>query len=362
MYLSNSNPQYHLPTQLTCANIRRLHLSGGLLAEPEKEALIQVRKLTVHYTSADGREIPALKQVDFTIQPGEAVGVLGESGCGKTTLGLSVLRLLPASARIASGSVLFHGQEILKMTEDQLQKLRGAEISMIFQEPEIALNPVMRVGEQIAEVIRAHRPGSREQCRAEAKELLNQLGFSDAERIYSAYPHQLSGGQRQRAVIAQAIACKPSFVIADEPTTALDPTVQGEILALLRHLKERHHMGSLIITHNPAILARITDRVLVMYAGRIVEEAATSDIFRKPLHPYTLGLLRCHPQFDGEGSFGRRKPLHSIPGRPPEPTQAIPGCSFEPRCPDRMDRCTTGEPEEVQAETSLRVRCFKYGG
>ncbi len=332
------------------------------MAEPQREASIQVRKLTVHYTSADGREIPALNQVDFTIQPGEAVGVLGESGCGKTTLGLSILRLLPASARIASGSVLFHGQEILQMTEDQLQKLRGAEISMIFQEPEIALTPVMRVGKQVAEVIRAHRPGSREQCRAQAKELLNQLGFSDADRIYSAYPHQLSGGQRQRAVIAQAIACKPSLVIADEPTTALDSVVQGEILALLRHLKERYQMALLIITHNPAILAKITNRVLVMYAGRIVEEAATSDIFRKPLHPYTLGLLRCHPQFDAEDSFGPRRPLHSIPGRPPEPTQAIRGCSFEPRCSDRMDRCTIREPEEVQAETSLRVRCFKYGG
>jgi len=332
------------------------------LAEPQREALIQVRKLTVHYTSADGREIPALNQVDFTIQPGEAVGVLGESGCGKTTLGLSVLRLLPATARIRSGSVLFHGQEILKMTENQLQKLRGAEISMIFQEPEIALTPVMRVGEQVVEVIRAHRPGSREQCRAQAKELLSQLGFSDADRIYSAYPHQLSGGQRQRAVIAQAIACKPSLVIADEPTTALDSAVQGEILALFRHLQERYQMALLIITHNPAILAKITDRVLVMYAGRIVEEAATLDIFRKPLHPYTLGLLRCHPQFDGEDSLGRRKPLDSIPGRPPEPTQAIRGCSFEPRCRDRMDRCTIREPEEVQAETSLRVRCFKYGG
>ncbi len=342
--------------------VKRLRPGGGLLTEPQKEELIQVRKLTVHYTSADGREFPALNQVDFTIQSGEAVGVLGESGCGKTTLGLAVLRLLPRTARIAGASVLFNGQEILKMTEEQLQKLRGAEISMIFQEPEIALTPVMRVGEQIAEVIRAHRPGSHDQCRAEAKELLSQLGFPDANRIYSAYPHQLSGGQRQRAVIAQAIACKPSLVIADEPTTALDPTVQGEILALLRHLKERYQIAFLIITHNPAILAKITDRVLVMYAGRIVEEAATSDIFRKPLHPYTLGLLRCYPQFDAKDYLGRRKPLHSIPGRPPDPTQAIRGCSFEPRCPDRMDRCITREPEEVQAETSLRVRCFKYGG
>ena len=324
--------------------------------------MLQVRGLTVRYRPEGRAEVAAVNQVDFSIASGEAVGLLGESGCGKTTLALSLLRLLPATACEVRGSIFFGKTELLGLGESELRRHRGAKISMIFQEPEISLNPVMRVGEQIAEVIRAHHPKGRQQCLDEVRALLDQLGFSDAHRIFNAYPHQLSGGQRQRAVIAQAIVCKPSLVIADEPTTALDPTVQSEILTLFNDLKARFQTAFLFISHSPAILAKVVDRILVMYAGRIVEEAETTQILRHPLHPYTVGLLRCVFELGDEGAFRPRRVLPSIPGNPPGPTDLIHGCPFEPRCPERMEDCTAREPREVKLEDSRGVRCFKYGG
>jgi oligopeptide/dipeptide ABC transporter ATP-binding protein len=356
------NANINLPICQGWANIGWDLWGENYLSRRSTGSLLQVRGLTVRYTSADGNDISAVTGASFEIGSGETVGLLGESGCGKTTLALALLRLLPPSGRIVTGSVLFHGRAILGLCENELQSLRGADISIVFQEPQIALNPVMRVGEQIAEVIRAHRPWRPRRCREEAQAVLDKLHFLDPSRIYSAYPHQLSGGECQRAVIAQAIACGPALVIADEPVTALDPTVQADVLGVLKDLRARLQIAFLIISHNPAVLAATVDRVLVMYAGRVIEEAAADHIFRFPLHPYTRDLLRCLPEFPARLDPGKPRPLPSIPGSPPDLGHLARGCAFEPRCPDKMEICRTREPEEVQPERTQRVRCFKYGG
>ena len=234
------------------------------------DALLEVENLTVRYCPQGAPEIAG---VSFGIASGEVVGLVGESGCGKTTLAFSLLRLLPSSARIASGSIRLRGQELTALSERQLEKIRGAKISMVFQEPGIALHPMLPVGEQIADVMQAHRAWSRRRCREEAKRMLAQVRLEDVARIYAVCPHQLSGGQRQRVVIAQALACQPDLVIADEPTASLDSCAQAEILALLQELGEKSGMALLLISHNPAIVARLADRVMVMHAGRIVERA-----------------------------------------------------------------------------------------
>ena len=322
--------------------------------------MLRVQDLTVHF-SQDGAEFPAVDEVTFDLGPGEVVGLLGESGCGKTTTALSILALLPAGGRVVRGSVRFRGRELLSLDERRLQKIRGAEISLIFQDPEIMLNPVMRVGDQIAEVIRAHRPWSRRRCRAEAESVLAQVCSSETSRIYAAYPHELSGGERQRVVIAQALACGPGLMIADEPTAALDTIIQAEILDLLKDLKDRLQIAILLISHNPAVLARLADRLLVMYAGRIVEEGSLAQIYSNALHPYTRGLLRAIPPLPGKNS-GINKQLLSIAGSSPDPALLPQGCAFEPRCPEKMQTCATRPPKEVQPEALRRVRCFNYGG
>jgi len=322
------------------------------------EPLLQVRNLTIHLGSTSATVVD---RVNFDICLGETVGLLGESGCGKTTLGLALIRLLPRTASIPHGSIRFRGHEMLLENECQLQKIRGAEISIIFQEPEMALNPVIRVGDQIAEVLRAHTTWNRRRRREEARSLLEQVRLSDAH-IYSAYPHQLSGGECQRVVIAQALACKPAFLIADEPTSALDNTTQAEILALLKELKERLRLALFFITHNPLILAGIADRVLVMYAGRIVEEGPQAQVSRHPRHPYTKGLLRSIPPLPGTYAHARKSRLPSIAGVPPDLGHVGKGCPFEPRCPERIDACLTRDPEEVEIEDGGRVRCLRYGG
>jgi peptide/nickel transport system ATP-binding protein len=249
------------------------------------DGLLQVENLTVQYCPEGTREVGALNGVSFAIAPGEVVGLLGESGCGKTTLAHSVLRLLPPSARVASGSIRFCGQELMGLNERQLEKLRGARMSMVFQEPGIALHPMLPAGEQIADVVRAHKKWSRQRCREEAERMLAEVHLDDVARFYAAYPHQLSGGQRQRVVIAQALACRPDLVIADEPTASLDSRVQAEILTLLEELRARSGMAMLLISHNPAVLARLADRVLVMCAGRMVEQDDLAEISAHPACP-----------------------------------------------------------------------------
>ncbi|MFL6544576.1 MAG: ABC transporter ATP-binding protein, partial [Candidatus Udaeobacter sp.] len=257
-------------------------------------ALLQVRHLTVQFSDIRGLHRRAVDNVSFDIRPGETVALLGESGCGKTTLALALTLLLPQTARAASGSIQFRGRDLLQVDECELQRVRGVEISTIFQEPGTALNPVIRVGDQIVEVLRAHRKWTPQRCREEAESLLRQVHLSDPH-IYSAFPHQLSGGESQRVVIAQALACKPALLIADEPTSALDNTTQAQFLTLLKEMKDRLNLALFFITHNPLLLTGIADRTLIMYAGRIVEEGALEQVLRQPRHPYTKGLLRSIP-------------------------------------------------------------------
>ncbi len=331
-------------------------------SEPQvnQSSLLEVRDLGVEFLTLDGSRLAAVRGASFDVAPGEGVGILGESGSGKTTVALALLGLLPPNARVACGSVQYRGRELLALPEGELQPVRGKEISIVFQEPGLALNPVRRAGEQIADVIGAHQDWRRERCSKEALSLLERVCPDDAARIFRAYAHELSGGQRQRVVLAQALACRPALVIADEPTSALDTTVQAEILALLRELKREFGIALLLITHHPAILAGLADRVLVMYAGRIVEESSLADLVAAPLHPYSVALLRSMPALP---SVARpRQRLVTIGGNPPDPALLPRGCAFEPRCPDRVEICGARDPEETSPVNLRRVRCFKYGG
>ncbi len=320
--------------------------------------LLQVRDLAVGYQLDAQRRFTVVDNLSFDIAAGQAVGLLGESGCGKTTLGLSLLRLLPAGGCVVRGTVIFRGIDLLALGEREIQRIRGAGISMIYQEPGMALNPVVRVGNQIAEVLRAHKPLSLERSREGAKVLLTQVGFSADKHIEEAYPHQLSGGQKQRVVIAQAIACHPALIIADEPTTALDAVSQREILALLKSLQERLQLALLLISHDPGELEQVVDSILVMYAGRLVEEGPTQEVIQKPLHPYTRGLLQARPP--SGLNEARKQLLAVIPGEPPNLADLPAGCAFEPRCPDGRSLCRTRKPEEFRSEISRRVACFNY--
>ncbi|MGH9712971.1 MAG: ABC transporter ATP-binding protein [Candidatus Acidiferrales bacterium] len=254
--------------------------------------LLQVRELNVQYCSGEGIRHQAVEGVSFDIGPGEVVGLMGESGCGKTTIALSLLGLLPNGGARSSGSIQFRGQELLALNERAYQKIRGAGISMVHQEPGNSLSPVLRVGDQVTEVMNAHRDWSWKRCRAEAESLIARVGLPGTDRIFSAYPHQLSGGQLQRIVLAQALACEPAILVADEPTASLDARSQASFLVLLRELKEQFGLGILLISHTPEIQASLADRLLVMKDGQIVEEGSFGQLYRRPTHPYTRTMLR----------------------------------------------------------------------
>ena len=319
------------------------------------EKLLDVVDLTVRYGDGGNGGTPAVLGATFSIHAGEAVGMLGESGCGKTTTALALLRLLPDTADITSGSVLFRGRNLLEIDAREMREKRGAEISLIFQEPSIALNPVMCVGDQVAEVVRAHRTWGRRRCRQEAEHWLAQVLLSEVPGIYEAYPHELSGGQKQRVLIAQALACSPALVIADEPTTGLDAQTQSEILDLLRQLKA--NSAFLFISHDPAVLAALADRLLVMYAGKIVEEGVLAAIYRNPVHPYTRGLLGSLPETSRVFGVAREQRFMPIDGAPPDMNELPRGCSFSPRCPARVDLCSEREPALRDTQNGHRVSC-----
>jgi oligopeptide/dipeptide ABC transporter ATP-binding protein len=335
--------------------------SGIIVANNSREKLAQIRDLAITYAREGEQPIHALDAVSLDIEPAEVVGVLGESGSGKSTLGLALLRLLPAYARYDNGSILFRGQDLLQLSEPDLHKLRGQEISLIPQDPALSLNPVIKVGKQIAEVIRAHSTITPKARKYRAIEFLAEVGFDVPHEIYHAYPHQLSGGQGQRIAIAQAVACRPALVVADEPTSKLDASLQADIISLLSKIQARHRMAFLVITHDPTILPGFADRVVVMYAGRIVEEAPANDTFRRPLHPYTHALVRLSERFVASNRENVGPLLPGIEGASPDLTHMARGCRFEPRCAERMEVCISREPHETKPESSRRVSCFKYG-
>jgi len=296
------------------------------------------------------------------MQSAEWLGVLGESGSGKSTLAAALLRLLPPNGRIEKGEIQFEGQDLLQTGTGEMQKIRGGRIGLIFQEPSLSLHPTIRLGEQISDVIAAHESLDRAALRERTHEILGTLFSADAKRIANSYAHQLSGGQRQRILIAKAIACRPSLLIADEPTASLDPSTQQEILLLLRTLREQLNLAIILISHNPAILAGYADRVVVLYAGRVAEIGLTQEVLSSPQHPYTRALLQCLPRHIFEDKHQSKATLPAIPGDSPNLSQLTDGCRFEPRCAERMDVCTAREPVEVTISKSHCVSCFKYGG
>ena len=323
-------------------------------------ALLEVRDLVVEFRTNKGVGT-AVRSVDLQVGQGEVLAVVGESGSGKTALSLSLLDLLPQpEGRIAQGSIRFEGDEVTGMSQAALRRLRGGRVAMIFQDPMTSLNPLMTVGRQIVEALQAHLTAGGRQARKDAERFLASVGIPEPNKRANDYPHRLSGGMRQRVMIAMAFACKPRLLIADEPTTALDVTVQAQILDLLRHAREHHGTGILLVTHDFGVVAEMADRVLVMYAGRKVEEGPIADIFRKPQHPYTQGLLQAMPHLPRNEApeSAETSPLAEIPGLPPSLFDCSEGCAFEPRCPVAMERCRRETPEIRTIGPKHRVACF----
>jgi oligopeptide/dipeptide ABC transporter ATP-binding protein len=315
-------------------------------------SLLAVSHLTAVFDTPAG-PVTAVDDVGFHIDAGETLGLVGESGSGKSVTALSIMRLLQPPGRTAGGEIEFHGRNLLALSEREMSRVRGADIALIFQEPMTALDPVFTIGEQIGEALRVHGRASRAKARREAIALLDAVRIPEPAARVDDYPHQLSGGMRQRVLIAMALACRPSLVIADEPTTALDVTIQAEILDLLREARERFDLALLLITHDLGVIATIADRVAVMYAGRIVEDGPVRSIFHAPQHPYTRGLLESLPRQD----HGR---LRAIEGAVPTPGALPHGCAFHPRCPDRFDRCESAPPPDYPVGADHRAKCYLH--
>ena len=323
-----------------------------------KKPLLEVKNLKTYFYTEDGT-VRAVDGVNFDVYPGEVVGLVGESGCGKSVTSLSIMRLISKPGKVEEGEILLDGADLLKLSEKEMTKVRGNRISMIFQQPQTALNPVFKVGDQIAEVLSIHQNFGKEAGYKRAIEMLTLVGIPDAERRVEAYPHELSGGMAQRVMIAMALACLPELLIADEPTTALDVTIQAQILDLIRELRKNMGTSVILITHDLGVVAEMCERVAVMYAGEIVEQAEVQDLFDKPLHPYTLGLIGSIPIL---GEIKER--LEVIPGSVPNLVNLPPGCRFAPRCQARikhgLDICTETKPDLIEARDNHFVRCWLY--
>ncbi len=320
------------------------------------DSILEVKHLSTLFFNRAGT-IKAADDVSFNIKAGSTLALVGESGSGKSITSLSIMRLVPTPGRIANGEILFNGRDLLKLDDDQMRGLRGREIAMIFQDPMTSLNPVFTIGDQIAEAIHLHERLPRRQAWTRAVEMMARVKIPDAERRAKDYPHQLSGGMRQRAMIAMALSCKPKLLIADEPTTALDVTIQAEILELLRSLRDDFDLSMLLITHDLGVVAETADRVAVMYAGRVVEEAPVREIFREPRHPYTEGLLRSVPRLTEQGLKLRR--LATIEGTVPNLLHLPDGCKFAPRCAYLIDQCKSDEIELLAVSDDHRARCIR---
>jgi len=319
------------------------------------DPILRVRGLTSTFRT-DAGVFPAVDDVSFDVAPGEVLGIVGESGSGKSVTALSILGLLPdPPGRVASGSIRFEGREIVGLPRKALQALRGPSIGMVFQEPMTSLNPVFRVGDQIMETIRAHEAISKADARKRAISLMDRVGIAAPERRLDDFPHQLSGGMRQRVMIAIALACSPRLLLADEPTTALDVTIQAQLLDLLRDIQRDTGMAVVIITHNMGVIAEFADRVLVMYAGRVAEQGAVDTVFTHPRHPYTVGLLGSTPRLDRDEAR-----LTTIPGVLPQLSDTMPGCRFAPRCARRTDVCVLSKPPLLDVGAGQQAACFHW--
>lgn len=314
--------------------------------------LLEVKDLNLEFTTSRG-VLRALNGVSFDVKRGEMFGLVGETGCGKTVTGLSILRLLPRSARLAGGAINFDSKNLLDLPASEMEQVRGGKIAMIFQDPSSSLNPVFTVGSQIVRVVRQHTDLNARQARVRAGETLEAVGLPDVKRVMNSYPHQLSGGQQQRVMIAMALSCRPQLLIADEPTTALDVTIQAQILKLLRDLQGQFDFSVILITHNLGVVAQTCNRLAVLYAGRVVEIGSTKDIFTTACHPYTRGLMNAIPK---PGSRGKR--METIPGTVPSNPGAVHGCPFAPRCGFAFERCQTEAPSLFPVSEGHQAACF----
>ena len=319
--------------------------------------ILEVKHLRTNFFTRAGT-ITAADDVSFDIKVGSTLALVGESGSGKSVTSLSIMRLVPPPGKIAAGEILFNGRDLMKLDDEQMRRLRGREIAMIFQDPMTSLNPVYTVGDQIAEALELHERLPRRQAWAKTVEMMTRVKIPDAERRARDYPHQLSGGMRQRVMIAMALSCRPKLLIADEPTTALDVTIQAEILELLRSLRDDFNLSMLLITHDLGVVAETADRVAVMYAGRIVEESSAREIFHNPRHPYTEGLLRSVPRLTEEGLKLRR--LETIEGTVPNLLHLPKGCKFAPRCAYVVEECTADEIPLLAVNDEHRARCIRF--
>lgn len=316
--------------------------------------MLEVEDLKVSVRRSRKTYVPILDGISFSIAPGETLGVVGESGCGKSLTALSLMKLLPTNMKM-TGSIRFDGKEISAYSKDKMRSIRGNQVSMIFQDPLTSLNPLHTIGHQIMEPLFLHTKLNAKQRRDRAIELLNDVGIPRSKELVNEYPHQLSGGMRQRVMIAMAMACQPKLLIADEPTTALDVTVQAQILELMQKLKEEHHMAVMMITHDLGVIAEVCDRVMVMYAGKVVEEAGIYTLFDQPRHPYTTGLMASIPKIEETVDI-----LGSIPGTVPVPGKMPSGCRFAERCPDAMEICQSQSPTRIEIDKNHYASCWLY--
>ena len=318
-------------------------------------ALLELKNLKTFFATKRGT-VKAVNGVSYSLDAGKVLGVVGESGSGKSVSAMSILRLLDGNGYIDSGEILFNGQDLTKLSMNEMYKIRGNEISVIFQEPMTSLNPVFRCGAQVDEVITLHNPEmSREQVKARSIEMINMVGIANAEGVYNMYPHELSGGMRQRVMIAMALACSPELIIADEPTTALDVTIQAQILDLLKELKEKINSSIMLITHDLGVISNMADYVVVMYAGRVVERGTTEDVFHHPIHPYTIGLMKSKPV------VGKKvEELYNISGSVPNPVNMPDYCYFRDRCDMRCEQCSGDYPPEIKISDTHVVSCYRY--
>ncbi|KPN89608.1 ABC transporter ATP-binding protein [Lysinibacillus sp. ZYM-1] len=321
----------------------------------KKEALLKVEDLSIKFKTGKKDFVSAVSQVNFTINKGETLALVGESGCGKSVTSLSIMRLISNSVGKIDGKIIFKDKDFIQLTEKEMRSIRGKDVSMIFQEPMTSLNPVHRIGKQISEVLKLHTDASGDELKKQTVDILKKVGIPRPEKIVSEYPHQLSGGMRQRIMIAMAMACNPSLLIADEPTTALDVTIQAQILDLMNDLKTNYDTAILLITHDLGVVAEMADRVMVMYYGQIVEEAHVKTIFKNPQHPYTIGLLNSIPSLEDE-----QDKLQPIEGNVPNIGEVTKGCPFFFRCTQAHSKCFERNPPLIKTNNEHAVRCWLY--